>query len=432
MIVADLDETPADPVFLRPPGLPVAEIYTGELRDDFIEVEVVEETASQPESVPVKPLERQIVLLGAGQAHLEVLARWRRRPMPGTRLTLVNASDRVACRGMLGDVVSGRLSIDDMVIDLRQFCALAKINLIVDRAITLELVARQIELAHQPAVSFDVASINIGLVPGSETLWQQHRQIVAVSPLATFWPRLHGRMQESLSQRRDAGEHRRLQLVVVGAGTIGTEVALGIEERIHREDLPIDVHLVDAGHEVWRSASTSAIRRVRKLLKYRGIDLHLGHAVVDWQEDGPGALFLDDGTVLRCDLAVWATTAAPPSVLRGFPLARSLSGHVQVDRSLRASTNPVVFAAGELSNFPEPFPKCPACWRRQGEVLVHNLRASLTGQPLDVFVPPSQTSQSLACGNGTAILDYHGWSLHNRWVAWLQARRNRAYLRQFR
>lgn len=432
MSVPAPDDVPAEPLFVRPQGLPVAEVYAGDLPDDMIELTVVEDASAAQATVAAERPQRHIVLLGAGQAHLEVLYQWRRRPIPDVRLTLVNASDRVACRGFLGEVLSGRFAADELLIDLRRFCEVARITLIVDRAIGLDSAAQRIELAHQPAVSFDVASVNIGMTLGHEGLWQLHRQIVAVPPMATFWPRLQVRLQEALSQWREAGEHRRLQLVVVGAGATGTEAALCLEERIHREELPVDVHLVDAGYEVWRSASANAIRRVRKLLKYRGIELHLGHAVVDWQEDGPGALVLDDDTVLRCDLAVWTTTATPPSVLRGFDLPRSPRGLLLVDRTLRASTDPPVFAVGELTEFPEPLPKSALCWRRQGQVLWHNLQAVLAQQPLQVFVPPTQSSESLACGDGAAILDYHGWSIQSRWAAWIQSRRDLAWIRRFR
>lgn len=438
-MVAAPDDVPKpssdEPIFVtdEPAALPIAEIYDGDSPDDVVVLELVEEETEPqpPASIPPPPL-REIVLLGAGHAHLQIVQWWRRRPLKNTRLTLISTFDRAAYSGMLAGVIAGRFRPEEMLIDLPRLCAKSGVQLIVDRAIAIDPTARRIELAHQPAVSFNAASINIGSVPGQESLWQSHRMLVSVKPMANFWSRFENRLQELLSQWREAGEHRRMQFVVVGAGTAGTEVALCLEERIHNEELPIDVHLVDEANEVWRSASPAAIRRVRNLLKFRGIELHLGQSVEGCDEDGRNALVLGDGSRLRCDLAIWTTVATPPTVLRGFPFPRSPQGFLQVDRTLRVSNEMPIFAAGDIAEFPEPIPKAVASAVRQGPILWHNLRAVLAGQPLKVYEPQRDCLVLLACGDGTAILDYKRWAIRSRWPWWLKCAIDKAFMRRFR
>ncbi len=423
---------PAEPIFIAidADAPPSVDVDHGAGPDEIIELELADEVADTP--IPVLKPPREIVLIGAGHAHLQLVQWWRRRPWPDSRLTLISAYDRAAYSGMLAGVIAGRFQPDEMMIDLPRLCGKSGVHLIVDRAISLDPMTRRIELAHQPALVFDAASINIGSVPGQESLWQSHRTLLAVKPMATFWQRFQTRQQELLAQWRAAGEIRRLQFVVVGAGAAGVELALCLEERVHNEELPIDIHLVDAAEEVWRAASTGAIQRARSLLKYRGIDLHLGQRVVDCDEDGPNALVLADGTHLRCDLAVWTTAAAPPASLRGFHLARSPRGFLQVDRALRAADGQPVFAAGDIADFPFPIAKAGVYAVRQGPLLWHNLRAALDGQPVKVFEPQRDFLALLACGDGTAILDYRGWSIRSRWAWWLKCFIDKQFVRRFR
>lgn len=418
------------PIELRPELVHVDET------EELVELEVVEEAIvleeaePDPEPPPVPP--REIVLIGAGHAHLQIVQWWRKRPLPGVRMTLVSAFDRAAYSGMLAGVIAGQFEPEEMLIDLPGFCARSNVNLIVDRAIRLDPVARTIELAHQPALPFDVASINIGSVPAQEQLWQTHRMLLSVKPMATLWQRFLTRQKELLTQWREADLPRRLQFAVVGAGAAGVEIALCLEERIHNEDLPIDVHLVDAAHEVWRTASRMAIHRTRKLLKYRGIELHLGQRVVDCDEDGPSALVFEDGSRLRCDLALWATAAAPPAVLQGFNLPLSERGFVLVDRALQTSSGAPIFAVGDTADFPIPIPKAGVYAVRQGPILWHNLRAVLSGKPLRAYHPQRGFLALLGCGDGTAILDYKGWSIRSRWAWSLKCGIDRAFVRRFR
>ncbi len=426
------EEDPKEPTPAR--EIAVVDLYESH---DLVEMEVVEdaillEPEPEPEPLPPPVPQREIVLIGAGHAHLQIVQWWRKRPLHGVRMTLVSAFDRAAYSGMLAGVIAGRFEPEEMLIDLPKLCERSNVQLIVDRAIRLDPKARQIELAHQPALSFDVASINIGSVPGQERLWQSHRMLLSVKPMATFWQRFQIRQQEMLVQWREAELPKRLQFAVVGAGAAGVELALCLEERIHNEDLPIDMHLVDAANEVWRSASPGAIRRARKLLKHRGIDLHLGQRVVDCDEDGPSALVFEDGSRLRCDLAIWATAAAAPAVLQGFHLPRSEKGFVLVDRTLRTSADVPVFAAGDTADFPIPVPKAGVYSVRQGPILWHNLRAVLTGKPLKIYHPQRGSLVLLACGDGTAILDYKGWSLRSGWAWALKCGIDRAFVRRFR
>jgi len=378
------------------------------------------------------PPNQHIVLLGAGHAHLQVVRWWRRRPIPFVQLTLVSAFDRAAYSAMLPSAFAGRYELGDLLIDLPRLCRRCGVQLIVDRAVKLDPAAKRIELAHQPSLSFDVASVNIGSVPTAEVLCQMHRILVCVKPMTSFLERFEIRLKELLAQHRDAHRADLIPVAIVGGGAAGVELALCLEERAHQQELPLEVLLIEGGGEILPGASEGAVRRVRKLLKRRGIAVHLGRRIAGCDEDGPAALVFDDGEKLPCELAVWATTAAPPAVLKGFDLPKSSRGFLSVRSTLQSTADVPVFAVGDVADlFGDPVPKAGVYAVREARVLWHNLQRLLDHEPLRTYRPQRGFLSLLSCGDGTAILDYKGWSVHSTWAWWLKQWIDWRFVRRF-
>lgn len=390
-------------------------------------------TAPEPEPPAPPPPPRQLVLLGAGLAHLQVLNWWRPTPIPGVELTLVTAFDQVAYANMLPGTLSGMYKPEEMLIDIPRLCQRCGVRLIVDRANRLDPVERQIEFAHQPALSFDVASINMGSVPASEPLWQSHRILISVKPLSTFLQRFAVRFHELVEQWRAAPGEELLQIVVVGAGATGVELALCLEQHKHELELPADVRLVDGRASILPELSPRAVRRAHHLLKHRGIDLSLGSPVVDCDDEGAGYLVLENGTRIRADLVIWAAGAAPPMALRGFELPKDAQGFLTTHPTLQSTADVPVFVAGDAGVIAGmPLPKAGFHAARQARILWRNLKCLFAGQALKPYRPPAYALRILACGDGTALLDYKGLTSHSHWAWQLKTMSDRRWMRQFR
>jgi selenide,water dikinase len=376
---------------------------------------------------------RQIVLIGAGHTHLQIVKWWGRRPIPHAQLTLVSAFGRVAYSAMLPGALAGLYSVDEMLIDLPPLCRRSGVQLLVDRVVRLDASARRIELAHQPALTFDVASVNVGSTTNAELLCQMHRILVSIKPLSNFVERFEMRLQELLKQHAEAGRTDLIPVAVVGGGAAGVELALCLEERAHTLQLPLDVCLIEGGGEILAQHSEGTVRRARKLLRQRGIDVHIGRRIAGCEEAGPAALVFDDGVKLPCELAIWATGAAPPATLGGFDLPKSSRGFLSVRSTLQSTADVPVFAAGDAADiFGDPVPKAGVYAVRQAPVLWQNLRRYLAGQPLRSYHPQRGYLSLMACGDGTAILDYRGWSVRSHWAWLLKMWIDRGFVRQFR
>lgn len=388
--------------------------------------------ADEPPATPPPLPRRQIVLIGAGHTHLQILKWWRRKPLLRADLTLVTAFDHAAYSGMLPSTLAGLYKPADMLMDMPKLCAHCGVRLIVDRANRLDPVTRVIEFAHQPALQFDVASINIGSVPAEEPLWQSHRILISVKPLSTFLQRFDVRFRELVEQWKQAPGPEMLQIVVVGAGAAGIELALCLEQHKHELELPADVRVVDSNTTVIPDFAPRTIRRVEKILKLRGIDLSLGSAVADCDDEGVGTLVLENGERIRADLVIWAAGAAPPMALRGFDLPKTPRGFLAARPTLQTTADAPVFVAGDSADF-EAFslPKAGVFAVRQAPILWRNLQNHLSRRPLVEFRPQANFLRVLSCGDGTAILEYKGFTSHSAWAWKLKDWIDHSWVRQF-
>src|ERR1700722_7205892 len=130
------------------------------------------------------PISTDILLVGAGHAHVEVLRRFAMRPMPGVRLTLVAREPATPYSGMLPGLIRGEYTSDQAHIDCAQLAAAAGARLILAEATGIDLENRLVTVGGRPDVAVDFLSIDVGGQPavGSGGL--------AVKPIGRFLDQL--------------------------------------------------------------------------------------------------------------------------------------------------------------------------------------------------------------------------------------------------
>ena len=111
------------------------------------------------------PVDTDIVLLGAGHAHVEVLRRFARQPEPGIRLTLIGREPETPYSGMLPGLLRGDYGYLQAHIDLAPLAAAANARLILAEATAIDLEERSVAVSGRPPIGFDLLSINVGGIP---------------------------------------------------------------------------------------------------------------------------------------------------------------------------------------------------------------------------------------------------------------------------
>src|SRR4051794_28653452 len=109
-----------------------------------------------------RPVEKTVVMAGAGNAHLVFVKRWGMRPVPGVAVTLVNEATTVPYSAMVPAHVAGDYPLDDITIDLVRLCQAAGVRFVAARATGLDPAARHVRLAGRPPLSYDALSLGLG------------------------------------------------------------------------------------------------------------------------------------------------------------------------------------------------------------------------------------------------------------------------------
>ena len=91
-----------------------------------------------------RPVRKDLVLIGAGHAHLEVLRRLARQPLPGARLTLIARERYTTYSGRLPGVIAGLYRAEAAQVDAARLAALAGARLVVGEATGLDTAARRV------------------------------------------------------------------------------------------------------------------------------------------------------------------------------------------------------------------------------------------------------------------------------------------------
>ena len=359
-----------------------------------------------------RPIETDIVLLGAGHAHVEVLRRFAIRPEPGVRLTLIGREPQTPYSGMLPGLIRGDYSHQAAHIDLAPLAAMAGARLILAEATGIDPDSRGITVRGRPEIAFDLLSIDVGgapVVPAASG--------IGVKPIGSFLDRLH---------RLEAELPPGARIAVVGGGPGGVELALALAVRFAGH---FRLLLVSATPEPLALAPATARRAVRQALVEAGVELVSG---VTASGLDAGHLLLSDGSFVEVATALWATGVEGPAWLAESGIACDRSGYVRVTPTLRSVSHAHVFAAGDCAAVEgDPRPKAGVWAVRAGAPLADNLRRAANGSPLKAWKPQRDALAILGLGHGRAVGWRNGVAVQGHKVWWLKDRIDRRWMRMY-
>jgi selenide,water dikinase len=358
------------------------------------------------------PVATDLVLLGAGHAHVEVLRRFAMRPEPGVRLTLIGREPETPYTGMLPGLIRGEYSFDQAHIDLAPIAAAASARLILAEATAIQLAERRITVTGRPDVPFDLLSIDVGGEPAMPA-----DSGVPVKPIGQFLARL-----ATLEAELRPGA----RIAVVGGGAGGTELALALARR-YRDRARIV--LVCDTVEPLADAPSFARSVARTALVDAGVELA---CAVRAGALANGRLALSDGSFLEVATVLWATGVVGSVLLAASGLACDEVGCIRVNASLRSISHGFVFAAGDCATIEHNARPKSGVWAvRAGAPLAANLRRAARGQTLRSWRPQSRALAIVGLGDGRAVawrngIAVSGWAVW-RWKDWIDRRWMRMY-----
>lgn len=380
--------------------------------------------------ISTHPILKDVVLLGAGHAHVTVLRMFGMKPLPGARFTLITREVHTPYSGMLPGLIAGTYGFDDSHIDTGPLARFAGARLYQDEAIGIDLENRRVLCRNRPPVAYDLLSIDIGSTPNVGDVAGSARHAIPVKPIDGFLSRFEALRARVLAAKGD------VSIGVVGAGAGGVELLLSVERRLKR-DVAAAGHdpaglaftLIGASDGLLPSFPAAMGRRFREICENRGIRVFTG-ARVDRVE--AGALHLDTGERIAIDEILWTTQAAPAPWLRDTGLALDERGFVQVTPALRSLSHPEVFAAGDIASVDGyQLPKSGVYAVREGPPLARNIRHILSGTNPVAYRPQRQALYLVTTGERAAIGSRNGLTFGGHWVWRLKDWIDRRFMRKF-
>ena len=250
---------------------------------------------------------RDVVLVGGGHSHVQVLRSFGMKPQPGARLTIVSREVQTPYSGMLPGHIAGHYERGDMHIDLGPLAAFADARLMADEVVALNTADQRLKLRNHPDLYYDVLSVNSGAVPEAPS------HGVAVKPIGQFLPKL-----AEVSNNASAGD----RVAVVGGGAGGVELILALRCR-----LGPDIALVLVTDQLLPGHSPPTIRRLTRALQRMDVELVLGFRAEDADDTG---LWDSHGERITAHHVFWVTGVGAPRWPAAAGLATDTKGFIEV------------------------------------------------------------------------------------------------------
>jgi selenide,water dikinase len=348
---------------------------------------------------------KRILLIGAGHAHLAALRDLAEKPLYGARLALVSPYPTQIYSGMLPGFLAGHYGVEEIRIDVAQAAARAYVEFIPGGVAALDPSQHVARLEDGTELAYEIVSVNAGSAVDASLPGSEHA--VAVKPFESFLERLQ--------------RERPARIAIVGGGVGGMELAMALRFRGAAVTVYSDRLRISAAVE----------QRIVPALRRRGVDYRPGMAVSSIE---PGPVVVAGASRQGFDMVVLATGPVPLGWLRSSGLALDARGFLEVERTLRSTSNAAVFASGDCATLKEsPEPKSGVFAVRQGETLVENLRRAATRDELASHPVHRHALQLVSCGARYAIAERGSWSAEGAWVwrwkDWIDRRWLRGFVR---
>jgi len=358
------------------------------------------------------PITTDIVLLGAGHAHVEVLRRIAMAPWPGVRITLVAREGFTPYSGMLPGLIRGEHGFDDAHLDCAKLAAAAGARLILAEATAIDLTRREVAISGRPALPFDLLSLDVGGVPA-----MPDGGGIPVKPIGRFLAQLE-------TIERDLAPDARITVVGNGAG--GCELSIALALRLAGR---ARIVLIGRAATPMEGAPALVQREVLAALGNAGVEVISG---VDAGRHEAGRLSLSDGRTIDTAHVLWATGVVAPAFLAEAGLECDAAGCVRVDATLRSTSHPRIFAAGDCAAIAGAVRPKAGVWAvRAGAPLTANLLHAARGTPLIRWQPQRHALAILGLGHGRGVAWRGRWAFSGRLAAWWKQRIDRKWMAMY-
>lgn len=221
---------------------------------------------------------------------------------------------------------------------------------------------------------------------------------------------------------------KRMNVVIVGAGPTGVEVAgaLGeLKKHILPKDYPeldlgkMQIYLIEGMDRVLNAMSEKSSERALKALEKFGVKTMLNRMVKSFDGD---KVVLDNEKEIPTRTVIWAA-GVKGCILKGIPDEVVEKSRIRVDRYNRIKGFKDLFAIGDIASmstekFPEGHPMLAPVAIQQGKHLAKNLKRLAKGKDIKEFEYIEKGTMATV-GRNRAVVDITSKLRFGGFLAWL-------------
>ena len=374
---------------------------------------------------------RRVVIVGAGFGGLALARALASLPV---EVVLVDTNNYHCFQPLLYQVASAGLDGEDVCYPLRAvFRHAPNVHVVMGEVRGGDLDAKVLELADGGSLSYDELVIACGAltadfsVPG---VAEHAYGLKSLEDALALRSRLLG-LFEKADSRPELSEEGMLNLVIVGGGPTGVELAGGMAElfdRSLRRDFPrlnLDetrIVLIEAADRLLGGLSPASSKAARGYLEARGVEVRLGLGVSSMDARG---IHLADGSFIPAATKVWAAgiRAHPLAAELGLPTLRN--GRIVLGPELRVAGRPEIYAIGDVAAASASdgslLPQIAPVAIQEARYCAKAIRAGLEGRGIPPFVYRDKGTMA-TIGRHSAVTELpSGLRLSGGlgWLAWL-------------
>ena len=376
--------------------------------------------------------QKRVVIVGGGFGGLTLA---RKLAKSAFQVVLIDKNNYHQFQPLFYQVAMAGLEPSSIVFPFRKAFQNTKNVLVrVTKVLSVDPATKQLE-TEIGSLAYDYLVIGIG----ADTNWFGNEQVKANAiPLKSVSEALYLRntifedYEHAVTSENDQQRQRYLDIVIVGGGPTGVEVAGALAEmkrHIIGKDNPdldreeIQIHLVHGGDRLLNTMSEEASAKAEKFLRELGVVLWLDKVVKNF--DG-SEVTIDDGSTIKAGKVIWAA-GITGNTIAGLPAAAITRGNrlkVNGFNQLEGAEN--IFAVGDISldtsseAWPNGHPQVAQVAIQQATLLAKNLLRIEKGQTPENFRYRDLGSMATV-GRHRAVVDLPFLKFQGMmaWFAWL-------------
>ncbi len=375
---------------------------------------------------------KRVVIVGAGFGGLVLARELSKRS--DLQIVLIDKNNYHQFQPLFYQVAMAGLEPSSISFPLRKvFQSKNNVHIRVTEVVKIDAESNVIETKLGP-VEYDFLVLATGADTnffGMKNMIENAMPMKSVSEALALRNRMLQNFEDALSVETIEERHGLMNVVIVGGGPTGVEVA-GTLAEMKRHILPKDypelnfdsmqIYLYESSPEVLEVMSDQASKKAKQYLTDLGVNLRLGVRIIDF--DGKYAT-TNTGDRIRTNNLIWAA-GVKANAIEGIPVASIVrGGRVKVNQFSLVEGTKNIFALGDLAfmtdeKYPNGHPQLAQPAMQQGELLAKNLVRMLKGQEMKPFVYKDLGSMATV-GRNLAVVDLPFWKFQGffAWLTWM-------------